>query len=109
MTEITNPQHSPSIPFEVNGEVIYLSPNSAEGKALQRIEAMEAGEEVEWITVFDPDKSVIEVAEVDAWLEELNRTGWVTSEESVALSLDEIYRKQKVRRGSLTKEQLRLE
>lgn len=107
MAETNNPQVSPGIPFEVNGEVIYLNPDSAEGKALQRIRNPVA--EDEWITVFDPKKYVIDASEVDAWLEELNRTGWVTSEESVALSLDEIYKMQKVRRGSLTKEQLHLE
>lgn len=33
MTQTTNP----GIPFEVEGEVTYLAPDSAEGKALQRI------------------------------------------------------------------------
>jgi hypothetical protein len=29
------------IPFEIDGEIIYLDPNSAEGKALQRIENLD--------------------------------------------------------------------
>lgn len=70
MAEPTNPQVSPGIPFEVDGETIHLSPNSAEGKALQRIEAMEAGEEVECITVFDPETDTIDEAALDAWLTE---------------------------------------
>ncbi|MFM7439650.1 MAG: hypothetical protein ACKO2V_13775, partial [Snowella sp.] len=37
------------IPLEVEGEVIYLDPNSAEGKALRRIDKP-IGED-EWITV----------------------------------------------------------
>ncbi len=63
-------QTDSGIPFEVDGEVIYLSPNSAEGKALQRIEAMEAGEEVGWITVFDPETDTIDEVALDAWLTE---------------------------------------
>lgn len=31
-------QTDSGIPFEVDGKVIYLSPNSAEGRALQRIQ-----------------------------------------------------------------------
>lgn len=37
------------IPLEVEGEVIYLDPNSAEGKALRRID--KPIREDEWITV----------------------------------------------------------
>lgn len=39
------------IPFETNGETIYLSPDSAEGKALSRINAIDNGQEIEWIVV----------------------------------------------------------
>jgi hypothetical protein len=45
MTQTSNAK----IPLEVDGEVIYLDPNSAEGKALQRIE--NPIKEDEWITV----------------------------------------------------------
>jgi hypothetical protein len=34
-----------------------VSPNSAEGKALQRVSAMEMGETVDWV-VIEPDESV---------------------------------------------------
>lgn len=37
MTEASNLEVSPGIPFKVDGEVIYLSPHSAEGKAIQRM------------------------------------------------------------------------
>ena len=47
MTQTSNP----GIPFEVDGEVTYLSPNSAEGKALQRIR--NPIPEDEWITVVE--------------------------------------------------------
>ena len=43
------PTSNAKIPLEVDGEVIYLDPNSAEGKALQRIENP-LGED-EWITI----------------------------------------------------------
>ncbi len=49
MAETSNPQTSAGIPFEVDGEIIYLSPNSAEGKALQRIR--NPIPENEWVTV----------------------------------------------------------
>lgn len=102
----TSNQETFGISFEVDREVTYLSPRSAEGKALQRIEAIEAGDQVEWITVFDPNESVVDAAEVDAWLEDLNKSGYVTSEESATLTLDEIHKRQRARRGLLTREQL---
>jgi len=43
MAEAGNPQVSPGIPWKWTGNHL-LESNSAEGKALQRIEAMEAGE-----------------------------------------------------------------
>jgi hypothetical protein len=36
---------------------ISVSPNSAEGKALQRVSAMEQGETIDWV-VIEPDESV---------------------------------------------------
>lgn len=69
MVDPNTPQVTPSIPFEVDGEVVYLSPNSAEGKALQRIEAMEAGEEVEWITHKDSGEP-LDVTAANQWLKE---------------------------------------
>ncbi|MCL1464698.1 hypothetical protein [Argonema galeatum] len=63
MTQTSNP----GIPFEVDGEVTYLSPNSAEGKALQRIRAIEAGEDVEWITTIQ-EGDLIDTEALDNWL-----------------------------------------
>ena len=56
------------IPYEVDGEALYLSPNSAEGKALQRIR--NPIPESEWITVFDPETDTLDEAALDAWLTE---------------------------------------
>lgn len=53
---------------EVDGEILYLSPNSAEGKALQRIGNPIS--ETEWITVFDPEADILDEAALDAWLTE---------------------------------------
>lgn len=88
------------------GRTVSFNPNSAEGKALQRIRHPISEEE--WIHVFDPVDNTIDASEVDAWLLALNRTGWVSSEESSNLPLEEIYRTQKTRRGTLTREQLHL-
>ncbi len=56
MAEASNPQVSPDVPFEVDGEVIYLSPNSAEGKALQRIQ--DGTEEADLITVIEAGQEI---------------------------------------------------
>ena len=37
MISMSNPKTENLIPFEVEGEMTYLNPNSAEGKALQRM------------------------------------------------------------------------
>ncbi|MGB8701629.1 MAG: hypothetical protein WCD18_19620 [Thermosynechococcaceae cyanobacterium] len=42
---------------EMESANISVSPNSAEGKALQRVSAMEMGEAVDWV-VIEPDESV---------------------------------------------------
>lgn len=49
-------QVSPGIPFEVDGGVVYLSPNSAEGKALQRIQ--DGTEEADLITVVEAGQEI---------------------------------------------------
>ena len=56
------------IPCEVEGSTLYLSPNCAEGKALQRIR--NPIPEDEWITVFDPETDTLDEAALDAWLTE---------------------------------------
>jgi len=62
MTEIPT-----EIPCQVDGETVYLSPNFAEGKALQRIR--NPIPEDEWITVFDPETDKLDETALDAWLE----------------------------------------
>ena len=42
---------------EMENDIISVSPNSAEGKALERVSAMELGETVDWV-VIEPDESV---------------------------------------------------
>jgi len=63
MTEIQT-----GIPCEVDGETVYLSPSSAEGKALQRVH--NPIPEDEWVTVFDPETDKLDEAALDAWLTE---------------------------------------
>jgi|GEM_PF-3194581 len=38
------------IPFEIDGEVVQLNPNSAEGKAVQRLENIDFEDDRQWIT-----------------------------------------------------------
>ena len=54
---------------EIDGEIIYISPDSAEGKAIQRLEAIESGEEIDWITDVKQGKFTDE-ADLDRWLAE---------------------------------------
>ena len=63
MTEI-----KAGIPCEINGETVYLSPKSAEGKALERVRNPIPSDE--WITVFDPETDKLDEAALDAWLTE---------------------------------------
>jgi hypothetical protein len=56
------------IPCEVDGETLYLNPNSAEGKALERIRNLIP--EDEWVTVFDPETDTLDEAALDTWLTE---------------------------------------
>lgn len=58
------------IPFEIEGEITYLSPNSAEGKALQRIE--EPIPDQEWMTVVEEGQEV----DVEGALERLKKRGY---------------------------------
>ncbi len=56
MAEPNNPQVSPGIPLEVDGGIVYLSPNSAEGKALQRTQ--DETEEADLITVIEAGQEI---------------------------------------------------
>ncbi|NJN74766.1 MAG: hypothetical protein HC799_19250 [Limnothrix sp. RL_2_0] len=57
------------IPFELEGEIIYLSPDSAEGKALKRIRDSESDENL--VTIVDDDEVF------DPEVEELRKSGWI--------------------------------
>jgi hypothetical protein len=51
-----------------------VSPNSAEGKALQRVSAMEMGETVDWV-VIEPDESV----DIEMVRERMQKRGYKVS------------------------------
>ena len=55
------------IPFEVEDEIVYLSPDSSEGKALSRIRDSQ-GNTDHWDTVVEPGENV-DLEEVSQWLE----------------------------------------
>jgi len=57
------------IPFELEGEITYLNPNSAEGKALQRIDSLNADDSTQWITVVEEGQEIDDEA-LDQWLKE---------------------------------------
>ncbi|ABW29241.1 hypothetical protein [Acaryochloris marina] len=57
--------------------ILYISPKSAEGKALQRIESIESGEEIEW-EIIEPDYS-FDMQEVR---EKIKARGYKVSPES---------------------------
>jgi hypothetical protein len=52
--------HSPKnkIPLEMEGEIIYLDPNSAEGKALQRIENLDINNLDQFTILIEEGKTV---------------------------------------------------
>ena len=58
------------IPFEVEGETTYLNPDSAEGKALQRIDSLDPDDPTQWITIIDDSEISSEQ------VEQLKREGW---------------------------------
>jgi len=59
--------NSPEIIVEVDGEVGDLNPDSAEAKAIRRIQAIENGEQVEWITTIH-EGDLIDTEALDQWL-----------------------------------------
>lgn len=71
MSEIGNLKAT-GIPFELDGETIYLSPNSAEGKALQRIQDTEPDDSSQWIT----HGEIGEKVDVEAINERLRQRGY---------------------------------
>lgn len=68
MTQTT----APKIPLEVDGEVIYLNPNSAEGKALQRLQNLDSDLPSQFITLVEEGEEI----DVQAGWERLKRRGY---------------------------------
>jgi hypothetical protein len=67
-----NPTHSGT--GEMESGNIAASPNSAEGKALQRVSAIEMGETVDWV-VIEPDESV----DIETVREQMQKRGYKVS------------------------------
>jgi hypothetical protein len=67
-----NPTHSGM--GEMESGNIAASPNSAEGKALQRVSAIEMGETVDWV-VIEPDESV----DIETVRERMQKRGYKVS------------------------------
>ncbi|WP_404789891.1 hypothetical protein [Altericista sp. CCNU0014] len=59
---------------EIEDVNISVSPDSAEGKALQRVSAMEMGETVDWILI-EPDESV----DIERVRERMHKRGYKVS------------------------------
>lgn len=68
MTQISDTK----IPLEVEGEVIYLDPNSAEGKALQRIQDLDPDDPNQVITIVEQGQEI----DVEAVWERLKQRGY---------------------------------
>ena len=60
------------IPFEVEGETTYLNPDSAEGKALQRIDSLHPDDPTQWVTVVEEGQEI----DVDGALKRLRERGY---------------------------------
>jgi alpha-acetolactate decarboxylase len=68
MTQTSNAK----IPLEVDGEVIYLDPNSAEGKALQRIQDLDPDDPNQVITIVEKEQEI----DVEVIWERLKQRGY---------------------------------
>ncbi len=71
-TNSHNPVHNRA--GEMGSDNISVSPDSAEGKALQRVSAMEKGETVNWV-VIEPDESV----DIETVRERIQKRGYKVS------------------------------
>ncbi len=60
------------IPLEIDGEIIYLDPNSAEGKALQRIETLDPDDPSQFTTLIEEGQTV----NITEGLERLKKRGY---------------------------------
>jgi len=70
MISMSNPKTENLIPFEIEGEMTYLNPDSAEGKALQRIDSLDPDDPKQWITIVDDQDISSEQ------VKQLKREGW---------------------------------
>jgi len=66
---MSDPKTEKLIPFEIEGEITYLNPDSAEGKALQRIDSLDPDDPTQWITVVEEGQEIDDEA-LDQWLKE---------------------------------------
>ncbi|PNW59135.1 UNVERIFIED_CONTAM: hypothetical protein BEN50_00585 [Euhalothece sp. KZN 001] len=69
MISMSNPKTENLIPFEIEGEMTYLNPDSAEGKALQRIDSLDPDDPTQWITVVEEGQEIDDEA-LDQWLKD---------------------------------------
>jgi len=72
MISMSNPKTENTIPFEIEGEMTYLNPDSAEGKALQRIDSVDPDDPTQWITVVEEGQEI----DVDGALKRLRERGY---------------------------------
>ncbi len=60
------------IPLEIDGEIIYLGPNSAEGKALQRIENLDIDDRDQFTILIEEGQTV----KITEGLQRLKKRGY---------------------------------
>lgn len=70
--EVVSLEPSNEVPLEINGEEIYLNPNSAEAKAVKRIESIDFADSSQWIT----EGQIGEEIDVDAINQRLKERGY---------------------------------
>ena len=69
---MSDPKTENLIPFEIEGKITYLNPDSAEGKALQRIDSVDPNDPKQWITVVEEGEEI----DVDGALTRLRERGY---------------------------------
>jgi len=68
----SHPKTEPGIPSEIDGETTYLNPESAEGKALQRLDSLDPDDTTQWITVVEEGQEI----DVEGALNRLKERGY---------------------------------
>jgi hypothetical protein len=68
----SNRKTQQGIPFEIQGKITYLDPNSAEGKALRRIDSLDPNDSTQWITVVKQGEDI----DVEGALNRLRERGY---------------------------------